>query len=93
MIGLNDLLLHNADKPDIVAECAQKAKKSGEYLVSIINDVLDLSRIECGKLRLSQKAFDMKELLETVVQLEEYPAAEKALNFRLDCPENFHRGF
>lgn len=93
VIGLNDLLLHNADKPDIVAECAQKAKKSGEYLVSIINDVLDLSRIECGKLRLSQKAFDMKELLETVVQLEVYPAAEKALNFRLDCPENFHRGF
>ena len=35
----------------------------------------------------------MKELLETVVQLEVYPAAEKALNFRLDCPENFHRGF
>lgn len=93
VIGLNDLLLHNADKPDIVAECAQKAKKSGEYLVSIINDVLDLSRIECGKLRLSQKAFDMKELLETVVQLETYPAGEKGLTFCLDCPEDFHRGF
>lgn len=93
VIGLNDLLMHNADKPEVVAECAQKAKKSGEYLVSIINDVLDLSRIECGKLRLSQKAFDMKELLETVVQLETYPAGEKALNFCLDCPENFHRGF
>lgn len=93
VIGLNDLLLHNADKPDIVADCAQKAKKSGEYLISIINDVLDLSRIECGKLRLSQQAFDMKELLETVVQLEAYPAREKALTFFLDCPENFHRGF
>ncbi|MBT9775118.1 response regulator [Clostridium sp. MCC353] len=93
VIGLNDLLMHNADKPDIVAECAQKAKKSGEYLVSIINDVLDLSRIESGKLRLSHMAFDMEELLETVVQLEAYPAGEKALTFRLDCPDNFHRGF
>lgn len=93
VIGLNDLLLHNADKPDIVADCARKAKKSGEYLVSIINDVLDLSRIESGKLRLSHTAFDMKELLDTVVQLEVYPASEKALTFRLDCPESIHPGF
>lgn len=93
VIGLNDLLLRNADKPDIVADCAQKAKKSGEYLISIINDVLDMSRIESGKLRISHAAFDMKELLETVVQLETYPSGEKALNFRLDCPDNFHRGF
>ena len=93
VIGLNDLLLHNADKTDIVADCARKAKKSGEYLVSIINDVLDLSRIESGKLRLSHTAFDMKELLDTVVQLEVYPASEKALTFRLDCPENIHPGF
>ena len=93
VIGLNDLLLRNADKPDIVADCAQKAKKSGEYLVSIINDVLDMSRIENGKLRISHTAFDMKELLETVVQLETFPVAEKGLAFRLDCPNNFHRGY
>ena len=93
VIGLNDLLLHNADKPEIVADCAQKAKKSGEYLVSIINDVLDLSRIESGKLRISHVGFDMKELLDTVIQLETYPSREKALTFRLDCPEKFHRGF
>ncbi len=93
VIGLNELMMHNADQPDIVAECAQKAQKSGEYLVSIINDVLDLSRIESGKLRLSHTAFDMKELLETVVQLESYPAGEKSITFRLDCPETFHRGF
>lgn len=93
VIGLNDLLLRNADKPDIIADCAHKAKKSGEYLVSIINDVLDMSRIESGKLRISHTVFDMKELLETVVQLETYPSGEKALTFRLDCPDNFHRGF
>ncbi|WP_418667055.1 hybrid sensor histidine kinase/response regulator [Allofournierella sp.] len=93
VIGLNDLLLHNADNPDIVADCAHKAKKSGEYLISIINDVLDMSRIESGKLRISHTVFDMKELLETVIQLETYPSGEKALRFRLDCPDNFHRGF
>ncbi|WP_242844319.1 hybrid sensor histidine kinase/response regulator [Candidatus Soleaferrea massiliensis] len=93
VIGLNDLMLHNAGEPDIVADCAQKAKKSGEYLISIINDVLDMSRIESGKLRISHAVFDMKELLETVIQLETYPSGEKALNFRLDCPDNFHRGF
>lgn len=93
VIGLNDLLMNNADKPDIVADCARKAKKSGEYLISIINDVLDMSRIESGKLRISHTFFDMRELLETVVQLETYPSGEKALTFRLDCPDHFHRGY
>lgn len=93
VIGLNDLLLHNADKPDMVADCAQKAKKSGEYLISIINDVLDMSRIESGKLRISHTVFDMKELLETVVQLETYPSGEKELTFRRNFPDYFHRGF
>lgn len=93
VIGLNDLLLRNADEPDIVTDCAQKVKKSGEYLVSIINDVLDMSRIESGKLRINHEPFDMKELLETVVQLETFPAADKNLNFCLDCPDTFHRGF
>lgn len=93
VIGLNDLLLHNANKPDIVLDCAEKTKKSGEYLVSIINDVLDMSRIESGKLQISHTAFDMEELLETVVQLETYSAGEKALDFRLECPDKFHRGY
>ncbi|POP33632.1 hybrid sensor histidine kinase/response regulator [Lactonifactor longoviformis] len=93
VIGLNDLVLHNPYKPDLVADCARKAKMSGEYLISIINDVLDMSRIESGKLRVTSTAFDMKELLETVVQLETYPSGEKGLNFRLDCPDTFHRGF
>lgn len=93
VIGLNDLLLHNVDKPDIVADCARKAKKSGEYLISIINDVLDMSRIESGKLRISHTAFDMKELLDTVIQLETYSSCKKALNFHLDCPDRIHRGY
>lgn len=93
VIGLNDLLLRNVDKPDIVADCARKAKKSGEYLISIINDVLDMSRIESGKLRISHTAFDMKELLDTVIQLETYSSCKKALNFHLDCPDRIHRGY
>lgn len=93
VIGLNDLLLRNVDKPDIVTDCAKKTKKSGEYLVSIINDVLDMSRIESGRLQIAHTAFDMKELLETVVQLETYPASEKDLNFRVDCPNSFQRGY
>ena len=35
----------------------------------------------------------IRDRLDTVVQLEVYPASEKALTFRLDCPENIHPGF
>ena len=93
IVGMHELALRSIDNPSTVTDCLNKAKKSSEYLISIINDVLDMSRIESGKMQVSNTAFNMRELLDTVIQLETNPAREKKLNLQLDCPSSIHADF
>lgn len=52
-----------------------------------------MSRIESGKMQVSNTAFNMRELLDTVIQLETNPAKEKKLDLLLDCPSSIHADF
>lgn len=93
IVGMHELALRSTDKPEVVADCLNKAKTSSEYLISVINDMLDMSRIESGKMRVSNIMFHMGELLDTVMQLESNPASLKNLNFQLERPVSIHQGF
>lgn len=93
IVGMHELALRSINNPSTVTDCLNKAKKSSEYLISIINDVLDMSRIESGKMQVSNTAFNMRELLDTVIQLETNPAKEKKLDLQLDCPSSIHADF
>ena len=84
IIGMHELALGSPDDSKLIADCLKKAKMSSEYLVSIINDVLDMSKIESGKMTVSSHPFSMEELLDHVIQMEEHPAAEKKLSLSLD---------
>jgi len=54
-------------------------EKSGRHLLSLINDVLDLSKIEAGQLVLSLSDFSMKDVVQTVFTAVESLAAEKKI--------------
>lgn len=84
IIGMHELALGSPDDPGLVTDCLKKAKMSSEYLVSVINDVLDMSKIESGKMTVSNRQFNMEELLDHVMQMEENPAREKRLSPFLD---------
>ncbi len=59
-------------------------ERSGEHLLSVINNILDLSRIEAGHLTLSPEPFDLHELLHDVAALTQVTAQEKGLRLRTD---------
>ena len=59
-------------------------RKSGELLLAVINDVLDLSKIEAGRLELLAQDFSLDEMADSVRQAFEVPAAEKALDFAVE---------
>jgi len=84
IVGMHELALQSMDDREVVRDCLVKAKKSGEYLVSVINDVLDMSRIESGRMLLAHQQFNLDELLENVIQIESPKAAEKGLSLTLD---------
>lgn len=93
IVGMLELSQRTMQPTDPAASYLQKAKKSSEYLISIVNDVLDISRMEAGKMRIASEPFDMAELLDTTVQEELYPTKDKQLHFLLDRPPDIHTAF
>lgn len=55
ILGYSDRMLKHIDDKDIVADSAEKIKSSGGYLLDLINDVLDMARIESNQITLMRK--------------------------------------
>jgi PAS domain S-box-containing protein len=80
VIGMSELLLHT----DLAAEqrrYAEAIQQSGESLLGLINDILDISKIESGKLQLETVDFDLTELLDRLVSSFAIQARTKGLEF------------
>lgn len=64
--------------------------QSGKNLLSIINDILDFSKIEAGKMELESVKFNLRDLLEEVIQLYGERAFSQNIELILSIPPNFH---
>jgi hypothetical protein len=76
IIGFSDIL-SNSNLADKDREKASIISKSAKALLNIINDILDISKIESGKFEISKNGFDLRELLEQIVQLYTVSAMQK----------------
>lgn len=84
MLGMNFLLL-NTQLNDEQRDYAETVKHCGEVLLKTINDILDLSKMEAGKLKLHQHPFKFKETLRDALKVTEGNAKKKELLLLLDC--------
>ncbi|MCF7935917.1 MAG: PocR ligand-binding domain-containing protein [Synergistales bacterium] len=78
VVGMASLLL-DTELTDEQRRYAQVIQSSGESLLGIIGDILDLSRIEAGKLELEEAAFNLSGLLDELTGMMELRAAQKGL--------------
>ena len=89
IIGYSEMLEEEAadlGRDDFVADLG-KVHAAGKHLLGLINDVLDLSKIEAGKMELYLETFEVAEMLEGVISTIE-PLAEKSGDtLRIECPE------
>ena len=69
IIGYSEMFIEEAGdlEPDEMVDYLQKILSAGRHLLGLINDVLDLSKIEAGKMTLYLEDFDVPELLDGVV--------------------------
>ncbi len=89
IIGYTDLLLDRVDGP-INEEQEKSLKKviaNARHLLQLINDVLDISKIESGKMKLSPKEIDIKWLIESVLPTFEPLIQQKNLSLSINIPE------
>jgi hypothetical protein len=90
ILGMADLL----SESDISGEdrqCVETLRDSGYALLKIINDILDLSRLESGKLQVSEVDFNLRRCINSAVELHRHKAAKKGITltveFADDLPE------
>lgn len=83
IIGMTAIALRNLDHGDKVKDCLEKVTMSSNHLLSLINDVLDMSKIESGKVELKREDFDFKAFLEGVEQLYHEQAQAKEIDFEI----------
>ncbi len=83
IIGLTHLLQHAEPVPEQAQQLA-KINTSAGYLLSIINDVLDLSKIEAGKLRLEQSDFHLDTIFDHIQSLLSEQASSKGLSIEVE---------
>jgi signal transduction histidine kinase len=79
VIGMSGLLLNTALSGE-QREYAEVVRQSGDTLLTVINDILDFSKIEAGKLELESQPFDLRECVESALDLVATRAAEKGLD-------------
>ncbi|PUA39666.1 hybrid sensor histidine kinase/response regulator [Paenibacillus elgii] len=60
VVGMTDILLDMTDLSEEQRSCIEVIRKSGDTLLSIINDILDLSKIEAGRIELQEEIFDLR---------------------------------
>ncbi|MDJ0991406.1 MAG: AAA family ATPase [Desulfobacterales bacterium] len=84
ILGFSSLLNQDAEAPPAHREKIAIINRSGEHLFSMINDILDLAKIEAGRIDLEAHPFDLLALLEEVSAMISSRAREKGLTFALE---------
>lgn len=84
VLGFTTLLAKDADNPEKVREYTKKIMASGQHLLSLINDILDVSKIESGKVVLNVEKFTLNDLVSSVDAIIRPMAAEREQKFSVE---------
>jgi two-component system sensor histidine kinase/response regulator len=82
LIGMTDILL-DTQLDEEQRGLAGRVRRSSEMLLTLVNDVLDLSKIEAGRMEIEAVSFDLRALLREIVGLHRIGASEKGLDLDL----------
>ena len=83
ILGFSSMLGRDPDATPSQKEKLVVINKSGEHLLAMINDILDLSKIEAGRIELEETPFDLVALLQEISAMIQSRAAEKGLSYQL----------
>ena len=88
IIGYSEMLIEDAEEmePEEMVADLQKILAAGRHLLGLINDVLDLSKIEAGKMTLYVEPFDVRELVDGVVATVGSLLERNSNRLELECP-------
>ncbi len=92
VIGLDEMILRETQDVGIY-EYARDIKASGNMMLSLVNDILDLSKIESNKMTLVTVDFDMKDIVKDIVNMISPKMKEKGLEFNVEADPSLLAGY
>jgi signal transduction histidine kinase/HAMP domain-containing protein len=95
ILGYTELMLDNiyGDMPDKMRGVLERVQTNGRNLLGLINDVLDLAKVEAGQLSLSLADYSLKQIVSGVINTVEPLAGGKRLSIKADVPANLPVGY
>ncbi|MDR1519349.1 MAG: response regulator, partial [Planctomycetota bacterium] len=87
VIGFSELLIHSPPNRDELGEVLEKIHDAGMTLLSIVNDILDISKIESGRFELVVAEYDLASLINDAITLNIMRIGEKPIKFTLGIEE------
>ncbi len=86
IIGLNEMILREEVSDEVAAD-AKSIQGASKMLLALINDILDMSKIESGKMEIVPVSYDLGAMLSDIVNMIWVRAKEKSLEFHIDVEE------
>ena len=86
MLGMNEMILRESESREVV-QYAKSVEMAGNYLLSLINNILDITRIESKKLDIIEEKFSLRQLVQEVCLIGAKQAEAKNLEFVVDVEE------
>ena len=83
VIGMNEMILRESSEETVLGY-ARDIEGAGKNLLSIINDILDLSKIEAGRMEILNEEYSLKKLINDVVNMISFKCREKNLDFLIE---------
>lgn len=92
IIGMNQLALDDVNVPTEAHQCLEKSQKAADYLLGLLNDILDMSRIESGKLSLQKRILNIQEIRKEIYEMTQNLAKQKNIEIitNLKRLENYY---
>lgn len=90
IIGLTAVAEAHMEDRKRIGECLAKISAAGNHLLTLLNDVLDMSKIESGEFSLAESDFNLKELVWDVVEMVRPSAIKKHQNFKVNMEKFRH---
>ena len=84
VLGYTQILLRDAELPQQYRRPLESVEKAGNHLLALINDILDLSKIEAGAIELHPEDFSIRELIDGMSEMFEFRCKQNGLDWNLD---------
>lgn len=91
VLGYSQILQRDENLTAKQQQYISSINKSGEHLLALINDILDMSKIEAGRIKLVPVSFDLHSLLDDICELFNLKIAEKDIDLQIHIQENVPR--